>query len=1112
MALASVPEVVMGSIAFTVFWMLAVFPAVPLLPIGRTAGSLLGAMLMVIFQVLSPDQAYASIDLPILGLLFGTMVVSIYLERAQMFKYLGKLLAWRSKGGRDLLVRVCLVSALASALFTNDTTCIVLTEFVLKLAKQHKLPAKPFLLALATSANIGSSATPIGNPQNLVIAVESKISFVKFFVGVLPAMLVGVVINIVLLLGMFWKQLSTTNQVEQQGQQGELVDDDDEVEGHTFSPARMSHPSPPSSQEKTCANDVEKNIAAGCYRVSNMKREKGGRVIAVAREGFGHGQMAFEKMMVLGSVGTLQSLCTDQALSRWRYLVIGLLLLLYPSEWVSITFLSSYDIFYASLKKWVPRCLFFISMSQDVVLEHFQGRMRPKYATTSSVSHRNIQDRVRKEQSTGYHYLEMPNGDLRELSRSYSSCLHYESTHSRTFRGNSDNEVIKRGSMYQSSKEVRRMRKLQEGRRTKESGCRDQDFISFEIVDYPHGHDTNKANQLQHQKFLPPISSSACSKPTVDATNSVATSSTRFLDLSFRDLPDKSLNDNKSSTDFVSAKVDSLAIWSPTVDARTHYRKPASKLLESGSQEEQKSQCHKMVGCERDSLKTLPKCFSENAKMTHRVSQSGYGLTEEKGPKAMLSPLKRMFHPIMKSKSLRDSPLSRTKSGGNIVIDPTKKSNGVLQKSLLREFPIIEQNIEHGLCSKGGEFSTAAMSPAHLRGILNMKIENENPSFRFSLQDPEDVLSAKKWRTNNAFNWVYTFHRSEKKMNSGGGTKHKHEEYLPLVGQMQISCYLCSEVSENGSLANSTVTEFVLYDIARGRMNSTLEERPKYSLDSIQLVTNSSMGDLVTEGHLERKHSVEHPDPARHGFSSGDSNASTSYPWLPENLHPQLEIAAVEIQIPFIKKQSWKHTIEFGSKEHTFDMGNESKNNLNHATVKVVTPSGAHGLPNNEESCPSSLLDRWRLGGGCDCGGWDMACPIIVFSNSHPDNSIDHTAWENQKPISLFEQGSKENVPSLSITADGKEEYSVEFHAHFSSLQAFSICIAILHSSDVSSAIIQGKRKQSLYSNSLKLLLEEEVRHLIEAVTTEEKRKSKRGVEQVHPFFIDPPFSPMGRV
>ncbi|XP_071723999.1 silicon efflux transporter LSI2 [Rutidosis leptorrhynchoides] len=247
MAMAATVKVVLGSIGFLIFWVLAVFPAVPFLPIGRTAGSLLGAMLMVVFRVLTPDQAYAAIDLPILGLLFGTMVVSIYLERADMFKYLGKLLSWKSRGAKDLLCRICLISAISSALFTNDTSCVVLTEFILKIARQHNLPPHPFLLALASSANIGSSATPIGNPQNLVIAVRSKIPFGRFLVGILPAMLLGVFVNILIILAMYWKVLSVEKD-EEDAQSDEIVADED-VNSHRFSPATMSHVSSLDSQD-----------------------------------------------------------------------------------------------------------------------------------------------------------------------------------------------------------------------------------------------------------------------------------------------------------------------------------------------------------------------------------------------------------------------------------------------------------------------------------------------------------------------------------------------------------------------------------------------------------------------------------------------------------------------------------------------------------------------------------------------------------------------------------------------------------------------------------------------------------------------------------------------
>ncbi|KAK1583381.1 hypothetical protein Q3G72_023251 [Acer saccharum] len=153
------------------------------------------------------------------------MVVSVYLERADMFTYLSKLLLWKSRGPKDLLCRICLISAISSALFTNDTTCVVLTEFVLKIARQHNLPPHPFLLALASSANIGSSATPIGNPQNLVIAVQSKISFGNFVIGILPAMLVGVILNALILLAMYWKLLSS--QKDEEDATAEIVAEED---------------------------------------------------------------------------------------------------------------------------------------------------------------------------------------------------------------------------------------------------------------------------------------------------------------------------------------------------------------------------------------------------------------------------------------------------------------------------------------------------------------------------------------------------------------------------------------------------------------------------------------------------------------------------------------------------------------------------------------------------------------------------------------------------------------------------------------------------------------------------------------------------------------------
>ncbi|RZS26263.1 hypothetical protein BHM03_00059582 [Ensete ventricosum] len=285
MVLAPTSKVVLGSVAFGIFWVLAVFPAVPFLPIGRTAGSLLSAMLMVIFGVISPDEAYAAIDLPILGLLFGTMVVSAYLEGAGLFVHLGTMLAWKSKGRKDLLCRICVVSAISSALFTNDTCCVVLTGFVLKIARQNNLPPQPFLLALASSSNIGSAATPIGNPQNLVIAAQSKISFGKFLLGLLPAMLVGVLVNSGILLAYYWKQLSVTKDVEANVHAEDMIAGD-EVTSHRFSPATMSHVTSVNSEEWNAEDTILRSpsMNGGIGHTETLRNRTGSTVDEVRAE------------------------------------------------------------------------------------------------------------------------------------------------------------------------------------------------------------------------------------------------------------------------------------------------------------------------------------------------------------------------------------------------------------------------------------------------------------------------------------------------------------------------------------------------------------------------------------------------------------------------------------------------------------------------------------------------------------------------------------------------------------------------------------------------------------------------------------------------------------
>ena len=90
-------------------------------------------------------------------------------------------------GPRMLMVRTSFVTAVVSALLTNDAAVLVLTEPILEMASSFGCPAAPFAMALATSANMGSAATLIGNPQNVLIAGYSGIGFMRYlYLSLLP--------------------------------------------------------------------------------------------------------------------------------------------------------------------------------------------------------------------------------------------------------------------------------------------------------------------------------------------------------------------------------------------------------------------------------------------------------------------------------------------------------------------------------------------------------------------------------------------------------------------------------------------------------------------------------------------------------------------------------------------------------------------------------------------------------------------------------------------------------------------------------------------------------------------------------------------------------------
>jgi Na+/H+ antiporter NhaD/arsenite permease-like protein len=166
----------------------------PRLQMNRAAIALAGAGLILILNVVSFDDAMRSIDLSTIFLLLSMMVVNAVLELAGFFTWVGELVIERAQSPVALLVLVVLTAGVLSALFINDPVALMLTPLVCGVVMRLKRDPLPYLIALATAANIGSAATITGNPQNILIGTSSGIPFVTFLARIAPVSLVGMVI------------------------------------------------------------------------------------------------------------------------------------------------------------------------------------------------------------------------------------------------------------------------------------------------------------------------------------------------------------------------------------------------------------------------------------------------------------------------------------------------------------------------------------------------------------------------------------------------------------------------------------------------------------------------------------------------------------------------------------------------------------------------------------------------------------------------------------------------------------------------------------------------------------------------------------------------------
>ncbi|XP_057474635.1 uncharacterized protein LOC130762805 [Actinidia eriantha] len=353
------------------------------------------------------------------------------------------------------------------------------------------------------------------------------------------------------------------------------------------------------------------------------------------------------------------------------------------------------------------------------------------------------------------------------------------------------------------------------------------------------------------------------------------------------------------------------------------------------------------------------------------------------------SPLRRLLDPLLKPKAANSHHLSEK--------DPTsvdracKSSNGRVESSAGHSGKV---KLDLTSCK------TISVDDSHhkkhgsssVQALLRIVIKNGLPLFTFAVDNNSDILAATMRKSSasskNDNCWIYTFFTVHELKKKNGwinqGGKGKSRGYIPnAIAQMTVSDPRILNLVRHDSVDELSIREFVL-----SAFDLTKAERDELAAIIVKVPKETSR-------------------------SLNKDGKPSNYVCNP------LAIDGIREDASCVQSKDLRAT--------------------------VLLPGGVHGLPSKGE--PSPLIERWKSGGLCDCGGWDMGCRLSVLSNQTKlvrRSSKTHNAADK---FELFSQGEiLDDTPVFSLSPFKEGIFSVEFNSSVSFLQAFSICIAVLNS------------------------------------------------------------------
>ncbi|MBC2856404.1 MAG: ArsB/NhaD family transporter [Cetobacterium sp.] len=205
-------QMVLGLTIFIVVFYLIISERVP----GAWA-TMIGGLAMAMTGIINQEQALEAVSgrLEILFLLIGMMIIVHMISETGVFQWFAIKVAQVVRGEPfRLIVLLAVVTALCSAFLDNVTTILLMAPVSILLANQLKLDPFPFIITEVMAANIGGLATLIGDPTQLIIGYEGKLTFIEFLVNTAPVSVIAMIILIVNVYFMYGKDMKVSRELK----------------------------------------------------------------------------------------------------------------------------------------------------------------------------------------------------------------------------------------------------------------------------------------------------------------------------------------------------------------------------------------------------------------------------------------------------------------------------------------------------------------------------------------------------------------------------------------------------------------------------------------------------------------------------------------------------------------------------------------------------------------------------------------------------------------------------------------------------------------------------------------------------------------------------------